>query len=179
MTKKIAIIYHGSYSNTLSEHIQKGAEGVKVVSYDVEHIDNLNLLDDADAIIFGSPTYFGSVSASMKNFMDSTIDIWENKKWNNKIAAGFTYSSALDGNKLSALMTIFTFAEQHGMIWVGLDLKSCEKKEGYNTELNRFGSWAGLMAQSPHKNNQADNLSDLQTAEYFGARIAEVIKKFG
>jgi NAD(P)H dehydrogenase (quinone) len=184
MEKNIVIIYYNKhcYSSTLANHIKMGAEveGVKAMSYDVSHINqNMHLLDEADGIIFGSPTYFGSVSAEMKGFMDSTVGIWDDKRWNNKIAAGFTHSSALSGDKLSALMTMFIFAAQHGMLWVGLDLKACDKIEGYDLELNQFGSWMGLMAQSPNKaKSPSFNQSDLETAKYFGARIALITKKF-
>jgi NAD(P)H dehydrogenase (quinone) len=184
MRKNICIIYYNErcYSSKLAEHIKAGveAEGVTAISYDVSYISqNIGLLDQADAIIFGSPTYFGSVAAEMKKFMDSTVAVWDNKRWNNKIAAGFTHSSALSGDKLSALMTMFVFAAQHGMLWAGLELRACEKVAGYDLELNQLGSWVGLMAQSPNKGDSPDtNLSDLQTAKYFGARIALMTKKF-
>lgn len=42
--------------------------------------------------------------------------------WRNKIAAGFTNSGAMHGDKLHSLVTMALFAAQHGMIWVGLDL---------------------------------------------------------
>ena len=111
--------------------------------------------------------------------MDSTVDIWDNKGWNNKIAAGFTHSSALSGDKLGALMSIFIFAQQHGMMWIGVDLKSNETLKNFDVKLNRLGSWMGLMTESPSKDKELEiNVSDIKTAEYFGARIAKITKKF-
>ncbi|WPX96343.1 flavodoxin family protein [Candidatus Bandiella euplotis] len=182
MTKTVAIIYYNRYcySSILAEHIGKGVEkqGANAVTYDIAHAGNSMIsLNEADAIIFGSPTYFGSVAAEVKGFMDATVDIWNNKQWNNKVAAGFTHSSALSGDKLATLMTMFVFAAQHGMIWAGLDLRSCEKVKDYGLELNQPGSWIGLMAQSPKDGEKKP--SDLETAEYFGTRIAKVTQKVG
>ncbi len=44
-------------------------------------------------------------------------------KWRNKVAAGFTNSGAQNGDKLHSLISMALFAAQHGMLWVGLDLK--------------------------------------------------------
>ena len=44
-------------------------------------------------------------------------------KWRDKVAAGFTNSGAQNGDKLNSLISMALFAAQHGMIWVGLDLK--------------------------------------------------------
>ena len=65
------------------------------------------------------------------------------------------------------------------MIWTGIDLKSNEKPKNFDINLNRLGSWMGLMAESPNKDeNLKTNVSDIKTAEYFGARIAKITKKF-
>ena len=184
MRNTIAIIYDNEncFTKQLSDYIQIGikAEGMHSEVYESEFIsNNLNLLDEAKAIIIGTPTYFGNVSSSIKKFMDSTTNIWDNKKWNNKIAAGYTHSSALSGDKLSALISIFIFAQQHGMVWSGLDLKSNEKIGDDNIGLNRLGSWMGLMTESPGKYRDREiNVSDIKTAEYFGARIAKLTKRF-
>jgi aryl-alcohol dehydrogenase-like predicted oxidoreductase len=63
-------------------------------------------LEASDAIIFGSPTYNGSLSAKLKQFFeDSTKAAWRELKWGDKIAAGFTNSGAQNGDKLSPLAT--------------------------------------------------------------------------
>ena len=182
MSKIIAIIYDNNfcYTKKISNHIQNGisAEKVRTIVYKSQFIsDNLHLLDKVDTIIFGTPTYFGNVSTNIKKFMDSTTSIWHEKKWNNKIAAGFTHSTSLNGDKLSALMSIFIFAQQHGMIWSGLNIRTNEKTLDYNINLNRMGSWIGLMVESIKK-GQDINISDIKTAEYFGVRIAKVTKHF-
>ena len=175
-------MYHAnqSYSDEIAGHIQKGVKSFGLASekYDCVYInDKLDKLINMDAIILGSPTYFGAASAEMKKFMDLTGKIWQKQLWKNKIAAAFTHSSALSGDKLSVLQQFFIFAQQHGMIWVGLDIESCQNNADKN-KLNYLGSWSGLMALTPDGNRGLayESETDKLTAQYFGARIAKITK---
>ena len=76
-------------------------------------------LNEADAIIMGSPTYMGSVSWQFKKFADATSKPWFSQAWKDKVFAGFTNSATMNGDKLSTLHYLFTLAMQHGGIWVG------------------------------------------------------------
>ena len=86
-------------------------------------------------------------------------------------------TEALSGDKLSVLQQFFTFAQQHGMIWVGLDIESCQQNADKN-KLNYLGSWSGLMALTPDgsKGLPYESETDKLTAQYFGARIAKITK---
>ncbi len=78
---------------------------------------------DDESNIFGSPTYFGSLLAVMKGFLESTVDRWiDVPRWKDKLAAGFTNSKTMSGDRLNTLFDLAAFAAQHGMIWVWLDL---------------------------------------------------------
>lgn len=182
---KISIVYHSEDGHTkiVAEAIQKGANCILNVEASVMDCKNADFeaLHQSDAIIFGCPTYMGSASAQLKNFMDSSSESWWNQKWQNKIAAGFTNASSLNGDKFNTLIQIFTFASQHGMIWVGLDLKAgVTSSKNTGEELNRLGSWIGLMTQSNSDQGPevAPPISDCKTAEYFGGRIANITKQF-
>ena len=112
----------------------------------------------------------------MKLFTDTTYPIWCRKLWNNKIAAAYTHSSSISGDKLSALIQMFVFAQQHGMIWVGLDIPCCYQNNS-GILLNSIGSWVGLMAQTPSKIWGRETIQrDIETAKYFGSRIAKITK---
>ena len=55
--------------------------------------------------IFGAPTYMGSPSAQFKAFAEATSKVRaDNLRWKDKIAAGFTNSQAINGDKLNSLM---------------------------------------------------------------------------
>ena len=133
----------------------------------------------ADAIILGSPTYMGSVSWQFKKFADASSKPWFSQAWKNKIAAGFTNSATMNGDKLSTLHYLFTLSQQHSMIWVGTGLMPSNSKAAQRNDVNYVGSYSGAMAQSPSDASPAEmQQGDLETAKLFGARIAEVAGKF-
>jgi len=72
-------------------------------------------LDRADAIVFGSPTYMGGVSAEFAKFKDWTSRRWMDGAWRNKLGAGFTSSASWNGDKHNTLYQLLTLALQHGM----------------------------------------------------------------
>lgn len=190
----IAIVYHSGFGHTKlqAEAVFKGAADVTSVTariYSVEEAtDKLDELDEADAIIFGCPTYMGSVSAEMKKFMEATAKKWFTLAWKDKIAGAFTNSSSFSGDKVNTLVGLTIFAMQHGMIYVGLGmLPSANDPEAMNSiegpghdTHNRVGSFIGPMASSFQvKPPEAPSKGDLETAELYGKRIAETAVRFG
>ena len=69
------------------------------------------VLAAADAIVFGSPTYMGGVSWQFKKFADASSKPWYVQAWRNKLAAGFTNSATLNGDKFSSLQYLFTLSQ--------------------------------------------------------------------
>lgn len=187
---KVAIIYYSGYGHTVkvAETITKAVEAagastslIKVNKDNPVNID-WDLLDKADAIIFGAPTYMGSLAGPFKTFMDSTSAKWTDQKWKDKIAAGFTNSASYSGDKLCSIQQLFHFAMQHCMIWVGQAENApnfADHEMPDHDKINRLGSWSGLMTQSNHKSapDIAPTKGDLKTAELFGKRIVEVTKR--
>lgn len=178
----IAIVYHSGYGHTAvqAEAVYRGASevsGAEVALIPVEDFEkNWDVIDTADAIIFGSPTYFGSASAQFKTFLDATSGRWLEGRWNNKLAAGFTVSAGMSGDKLATLQQMNHFAMQHGMLWVGLGLlPGNNTSSGSPDDLNRLGGFLGAMAQAnaDAPPEVAPAGSDLRTAEYLGKRVAE------
>lgn len=177
-----SIIYDSGYGHTQKQaqavadgiHRVPGAKAILIAVADGEI--PWDQLAASDAIIFGSPTYNGTISARFKQFMeDSTRPAWLPQTWRNKIAAGFTNSGAQHGDKLNSLIAMALFAAQHGMIWVGLDLFAGRSAD----EPNRIGGWLGAMAQSDDVSpEQSPIASDLQTAAHLGQRVAETMRNF-
>ncbi|MBB3288769.1 MULTISPECIES: flavodoxin family protein [Rhizobium] len=185
----IAIVYHSGYGHTgrQAEAVRAGVEevdGVEAMLLTVDkverHWDDLNA---AQAIIFGSPTYMGSVSASFKAFQEATSHavLARGYLWKDKIAAGFTTSGSRSGDKLSTLMQMVIFAAQHGMHWVGLDLPPANcSSTGSEEDLNRLGFWLGAAAQANTDEGPetAPPASDLATARHLGRRVALTTLQF-
>jgi multimeric flavodoxin WrbA len=181
--KKLAVIYHSGHGHTehIAGHVASGARSVFGIDVSVLKADQLATSPEEllgfDGFIFGSPTYLGGVSGPFKLFMDSTGRLWKSHQLKGKLASGFTVSSLPAGDKQSTLLSMFVFAMQHGMIWVGNAILP-EQHSGvpYDEAANRLGSWSGLMAQAGHS-APADSFvsGDIKTARMFGQNVAETL----
>ncbi|MBI3563270.1 MAG: flavodoxin family protein [Gammaproteobacteria bacterium] len=182
----IVVVYHSGYG-----HTQKQAEAVlsgltahsnvKAIRLPINSEGNIpesgwELLAAADTIIFGSPTYMGTVSWQFKKFADASSKAWFEQKWKDKLVAGFTNSSGMNGDKLSTLHYLFTLAMQHSMIWMGTSLMPASSKAAQRNDINFIDSFTGLMAQSPTDASVEEGPlpGDLVTAKKFGERIARI-----
>ena len=77
-------------------------------------------LKECGALILGSPTRFGNMSASMKFFLDSTSSLWMSGSLSGKPAAVFTSSSSMHGGQESTLLSMLNPLLHHGMLICGL-----------------------------------------------------------
>jgi len=182
----IVVVYHSGYGHTQkqAEAVLLGltqATGVNAILLAIDSEGNLSeegwsLLAAADTIIFGSPTYMGTVSWQFKKFADATSKQWLKQEWKDKLVAGFTNSSGMNGDKLSTLHYMFTFAMQHSMIWVGTGIMPSSSKAAQRNDINYVDSFSGLMAQSPTDASieEAPLPGDLETAKKFAERIVQV-----
>ncbi len=183
MSKNIVIVYFSGYGHTqrMAEAVAQGASGTLLA---VDKEGNLpeggwDTLAAADAIVFGAPTYMGSVPWQYKKFIDATSKPWYTQAWKDKIAAGFTNSASMNGDKLSTLHYLFTLSQQHSMIWVGTGLMPSNSKAAQRNDVNYVASFSGAMAQTPSDASPDEMLpGDLETARLFGARVAAVTAKF-
>lgn len=179
----IAVVYHSGYGHTkrMAESVAAGA-GATLIAIDAE--GNLSdseweTLNKANAIIFGSPTYMGSVTWQFKKFADASSKAWFTQAWKDKIFAGFTNSATMNGDKHSTLHYFITLAMQHSGIWVGTGLMPSNSKAAQRNDVNYVGSFAGAMAQSPSDSSPEEMLSgDLETAKLFGQRVATTAARF-
>jgi multimeric flavodoxin WrbA len=180
----ISIVYHSGRGHTkqiaeiLAESLQSESSLVHLISVD-EVKEQFVLLHESDTIIFGSPTYFGNVSAGFKQFMEMTGSFWYNQLWKDKLATAFTVSSNRSCDKLNTLISLALFAAQHSMHWIsqGVMPRYCnnEQTEGQN----RAGSYLGLMIQSDNASEiNSPHPGDILTTELFAKRILDVTLKF-
>ena len=82
----------------------------------VERVD----LETCDALIIGSPTHFGNMSASLKHFLDGTTADWFAGTLEGKPGAVFTSTGSLHGGQETTLLTMTIPLLHHGMLVCGL-----------------------------------------------------------
>lgn len=183
----VAIVYHSVTGTTarLAEAVADGCHSVLEVTAALLRIEAadieqgryhnrtvINAIDRADAVIFGSPTFMGSVSAQFKAFADATAgEYWGEQLWADKIAAGFTVGTGYCGDTLHSLHYLQILAAQQGMLWAGLDLAGA----GDRKAPNRLGAQAGVIVRAV---DGAIETPDLHTAFYLGQRVARLVGRF-
>jgi len=188
---RVAVVYHSGYGHTQrqAQAVADGVNAIAGVEADLVSVDELSdtesagwgVLDKAEGIIFGSPTYMGSASAAFKGFMDATSSRWMTQSWAYKIAAGFTNSGSQNGDKQNTLVQFCTLAAQHGMVWVNLNLMPGNNHSaGSRDDLNQLGASLGAMAQSNVDvgADVAPGESDLKTAAALGENVAKAVLRW-
>ncbi|MDR3478358.1 MAG: flavodoxin family protein [Gammaproteobacteria bacterium] len=181
----VVIIYHSGYGHTkkLAEAVFQGVQAVNemaiLIAIDAEGnipAEAWETLAKADTIIFGSPTYMGSVSWQFKKFADASSKAWLAQTWKDKLAAGFTNSASMNGDKLSTIHYLITLAMQHAMLWASSGFMPASTKAATRNDINYLGCFAGLISQSPSDASPEEGPlpGDLETAKLFGKRIAEL-----
>jgi NAD(P)H dehydrogenase (quinone) len=83
-------------------------------------IATISELEDYDAIIVGTGTRFGRVSAQMAAFLDQAGGLWARGALNGKVGAAFSSSATQHGGQEMTLMSIITNLLHFGMTIVGL-----------------------------------------------------------
>lgn len=182
---KIAIVYFSGYGHTekLAQAVEAGAAPANGASVETFRIDAngdlpdgaIERLADFDAIVYGSPTYMGGPAWQFKKFADATSKPWFVQAWKDKVAAGFTNSASVNGDKASTISYFMTLAMQHGQIWIGTGLPPSNKKEHGPQHVNWTAGQSGLLAISPSDASpeEAPRAGDLETARLFGRRVAD------
>jgi NAD(P)H dehydrogenase (quinone) len=80
-------------------------------------------LDDlvaADGLLLGSPTRFGNMAAPLKQFLDTTSELWLAGRLVDRPAGVFTASSSAHGGQESTLLSMQLPLLHHGMLIVGV-----------------------------------------------------------
>ena len=121
----------------------------------------------ADAIIFGTPTRFGNVSAELKSYVDSLGGLWFQGKLHGKAGAAFNSTSTKHGGNESTNLTMFNFMSHLGLVLVPL---------GYgDPAMFQAGTPYGATAVSGTNATPPTDL-DLSVARYQGRRVTQVAK---
>jgi NAD(P)H dehydrogenase (quinone) len=120
----------------------------------------------AEAVIFGSPTRFGSVASQMRNFLDSLGRLWQQGKLADKVYAAFTSTNTAHGGQETTLLTLYVTLMHFGGIIV---------PPGY-TEALKFvdGNPYGVSLIADHDNiSEFDDATD-NALDHLARRVVSV-----
>lgn len=127
---------------------------------------------DCDAIILGSPSYFGNMASPLKKFIDSTGNLWFSGVMEGKPAGVFATASSLHGGQETTLINMMIPLLHFGMVMVGLPYS--EKSLLY-TESG--GSPYGATHWADFQSNRSIDKNEKQLCLAQGKRIANMAKK--
>ncbi len=193
---KTLIVFYSRYGNTamLADAIARGAEEVEGNEVIMRRVDDLApesvinnhhrwsesrqklkakypepTMDDlagADAIIFGTPTRYGNMTAEMKLLIDKTGGLWAQSKLVNKVASVFTSTSTPHGGSETTCYTFLAPLIHMGMIIV---------TPGYAAPIMfEEGTPYGATAITGANSVEHPTEKNLEVARFQGRRVAEI-----
>ncbi len=130
-------------------------------------------LGEYDAIIFGSPTRFGNMTAQMRNFLDQTGGLWVQGGLVGKVGSVFTSTGTGGGNE-STIISFVTTLMHHGMIYVGLPYACPELAD--ITEVKGGSPWGAATIAGADGSRQP-SAKELAMARFQGNHVASIAKK--
>lgn len=174
----IIVAYFSATGHTkaLATTIAKGAEGRLVNVTKLDAIDWAEL-DQAGAIIMGAPTYMGGLPADFVRFIETAAERWDRGLWRDKLAGGFTTAMHPAGDKLNTLNSLFIFAAQMGMVWIGA-AETGAPVVTENKGINRDGAWIGVTATMSVNDNELISAGDLETGRRYGIRMRAALTRW-
>ena len=198
MSTKILVLYYSSYGHieTMAEAIAEGARSVsgtevtikrvpELVPEDVARKSGFKLdqkapiarpeeLPDYDAVIFGTPTRFGNMTAQMRNFLDQTGAHWLKGSLIGKVGSVFASTATQHGGQETTIQSFHTTLLHQGMVIVGLPYSA----QGLMnmTEITG-GTPYGATTLAGVDGSRKPSANELELARFQGRHVAEIAKK--
>jgi NAD(P)H dehydrogenase (quinone) len=126
-------------------------------------------LGAADAVIFGSPTRYGNMTAQMKALIDSTAQLWLTGAMEGKPAGVFTSTASTHGGQETTLLTMMVPLLHLGMLIVGVPYSL----PGMIHTEARGGTPYGASTIAGPQGELQPTVDDLTVARALGKRVAE------
>src|SRR5437660_6467097 len=109
----VLVTYHSATGNTekMGQGVAEGAKAVSGTLVVLKRVGDVteNDLVSADAVIVGSPVYFGNMSGEVKTFFDNWLlkfNFYRDFKMRNKVGGAFTTGGAISNGKEITMMAI-------------------------------------------------------------------------
>jgi len=194
---KVLVLYYSSYghieqmANAVAEGVrQAGAEVTvkrvpelvpeevaKKAGFKLDQtapIATIEELPQYDAIIFGTGTRFGNMTAQMKNFLDQTGPLWARGALVGKVGSVFTSSATQHGGQESTILTFHPVLMHLGMVVVGLPY-AFQGQMGVSEVMGNSPYGASTIAGGD--GSRQPSPVELDGARFQGRHVAEIATK--
>lgn len=194
---RVLVLYYSSYGHieTMAGAVAEGAReaGAEVtikrvpelVPQDVAEKSGYKLdqaapiatveeLADYDAVIFGTGTRFGNMTAQMKNFIDQAGGLWAQGKLIGKVGAVFTSTATQHGGQESTILSFHTVLLHLGFVVVGLPY-SFTGQMGHDEVMGNSPYGASTIAGGD--GSRQPSQVELDGARFQGRHVAEIATK--
>jgi NAD(P)H dehydrogenase (quinone) len=162
----VLVVYHSATGNTekMAQGVADGVKGVPGANVVLKRAAEVaaNDLLSSDAVIVGSPVYFGNMSGEIKTFFDNwslKFDLFRERKMRNKVGGAFATGASVSNGKEITILSIFAAMFINQMIVVSGG--------------GGFGATATTGPDSPGIDDK-----ELAEARELGKRVAEVTAAF-
>ncbi len=202
MSTKVKVVFHSLYGHVyqLAEAIAAGAHEVPGVEVEVLQVAETlpaevlgkmgaleakkafahipvadpKKLNEADAILFGSGTRFGSATSQMQGFFDATGGLWAAGALIGKVGGVFASSATQHGGQETTLISMQTFLFHHGMVVVGVPYAA---KEQMTVAEISGGSPYGSSTITGGDGSRLPSANELIIARFQGKHTAQIAAK--
>jgi NAD(P)H dehydrogenase (quinone) len=137
-------------------------------------IATIDELANYDAIIFGTPTRFGNMTAQMRNFLDQAGGLWFQNKLVGKVGSVFTSSATQHGGQESTILTFIPTLLHLGMIYVGLPYTFSGQ---FGHDEVKGASPYGASTVAGGDGSRQPSAVELEAARFQGGHVAEIARK--
>ena len=187
---KVLVLYYSAYGH-IAQMADAVAEGAREAGAEVDirrvpdlpgaqvarpdaPVATIDALANYDAIVVGTGTRFGRISAPLAAFLDQAGGLWATGKLNGKVGAAFTSSASQHGGNETTLFSIITNLLHFGLTIVGLDYGYAGQM-GHETVVG--GAPYGATTIAGGRGERQPTEEDLGGARHLGRRVAETAKK--
>ena len=199
---KVLIVYYSTYGHVhkMAEAVAEGVgqvEGAEAVMRRVpetlpqEVIEKMGAVDarntfshvpictleelaSADAVIFGTPTRFGNMCGQMRQFLDSTGQLWAEGSLVGKVGSVFTSSATQHGGQESTILSFHISLLHHGFVIVGLPYSF---QGQMRIDEVTGGSPYGASTIAGGSGERMPSENELEAAQFQGRHVAEIASK--
>ncbi len=131
-------------------------------------------LEQADAIIFGTPTRFGNMCGQMRQFLDATGKLWQSGGLVGKVGSVFTSTASQHGGQETTITSFHVTLFHHGMVVVGLPYAF--QGQLRMDEITGGSPYGASTIAGPTGERQPSN-NELEAARFQGKHVATIAKK--